>query len=145
PTGFIDPLGLAGGCCDELLKNQIGKEWDVGDYSVLRDSVVGHNLGLDAHHVGQKALMKNLVKDYDPQTAPAILVTKEGHTIRRDEIVGVVSRSRINPNTGEVFTDPRSLMARDIRELRRVYPEVPNKKLQELIQLNKDKYPEMNK
>ncbi|MGG4610712.1 RHS repeat domain-containing protein, partial [Providencia sp. Me31A] len=41
PTGFIDPLGLAGGCCDELLKNQIGKEWDVGDYSVLRDSVVG--------------------------------------------------------------------------------------------------------
>jgi RHS family protein len=30
-------------------------------------------------------------------------------------------------------------------ELRRVYPEFPNSQLQELIDLNKSMYPEMNK
>lgn len=41
--------------------------------------------GLDAHHVGQKALMKKLVADYDELTAPAINVPKLGHTKRHPE------------------------------------------------------------
>ena len=41
--------------------------------------------GLDAHHVGQKALMKKLVVDYDELTAPAINVPKLGHTKRHRE------------------------------------------------------------
>ena len=40
---------------------------------------------LDAHHVGQKALMKKLVADYDELTAPAINVPKLGHTKRHPE------------------------------------------------------------
>lgn len=36
---------------------------------------------MDAHHVGQKALMKELVENYDPKVAPAINVPKVGHTI----------------------------------------------------------------
>ena len=41
--------------------------------------------GLDAHYVGQKALMKKLVADYDELTAPAINVPKLGHTKRHPE------------------------------------------------------------
>lgn len=91
--------------------------------------------GLDAHHVGQKALMEKLVKDYDPMTAPAINVPKVGHTISGPN--GIVSRSM----TG--ITTARQLLARDILELRRVYPDIPNSKLKELIELNKKLYPEM--
>ncbi|WP_298479625.1 hypothetical protein [uncultured Maribacter sp.] len=36
-------------------------------------------------------------------------------------------------------------LARDIRKMHRVYPDVPNQKLKELIDLNKSMYPEMNK
>ncbi|MFP1830935.1 RHS repeat-associated core domain-containing protein, partial [Lonsdalea quercina] len=133
PFCWVDPLGLSK--CPE--------KWDVGSYEDLRDSVKGQDLGLDAHHVGQKAVMKDLVEGYDPKTAPSILVPKEGHTRVLNNEIGVVSRSKINPNTGLPFTSPRDVIARDVRELRRVYSDVPNSKLQELIQLNKDKYPEL--
>lgn len=43
------------------------------------------------------------------------------------------------------ISSARQLLARDIKELRRVYPDIPNKKLKELIDLNKLKYPEMRK
>ena len=93
---------------------------------------------LDAHHVGQKALMKKFIKGYNPKTAPAINVPREGHTVRSIlEGVGIVSRSK------KGITNARQLLARDIRELRRVYPDVPNSALKELIDLNKKMYPEM--
>ena len=93
---------------------------------------------LDAHHVGQKALMKKFIKGYNPETAPAINVPREGHTVRSIlEGVGIVSRSK------KGITNARQLLARDIRELRRVYPDVPNSALKELIDLNKKMYPEM--
>ncbi|WP_415579421.1 hypothetical protein [Filibacter tadaridae] len=41
--------------------------------------------------------------------------------------------------------NPRQLLARDIRELRRVYDDIPNSALNELIELNKKVYPEMRK
>ncbi len=93
--------------------------------------------GLDAHHVGQKALMKDLVENYDLNTAPAINVPKVGHTRRGPK--GIVSR-----NT-EGIDSPRQLLARDIKELRRVYDDIPNSALKELIELNKKMYPEMRK
>ena len=89
--------------------------------------------GLNAHHVGQKALMKNFITDYDLLTAPAILVPKVGHTIRGP--FGIVSRSGVG------ILNERQLLARDIFELRRVYPGLPNSALQELIQMNKTMYP----
>ncbi|WP_229015788.1 RHS repeat domain-containing protein [Photorhabdus bodei] len=134
PTGWIDPLGLTG-CSDP-------KKWDIDSYGNLRDSVKGKNLALDSHHVGQKAIMKDLVKNYDPKTGPSMLVPKVGHTVSKDGL-GIVSRSRINPATGKEFTNVRSVIARDIKELRRVYPEIPNSKLKELINMNKDMYPEV--
>jgi hypothetical protein len=39
----------------------------------------------------------------------------------------------------------RQLLARDIMELRRVYPDIPNSQLRKLIELNKQLYPEMRR
>jgi RHS repeat-associated protein len=132
PNGltWIDPLGL--------------NTFDVGSYIDLRNKVKGRNTGLEAHHVGQKAIMQNLVKGYDPKTAPAILVPQEGHTRIKNK-VGIVARSKINSRTGKPFSSARELLARDIRELRRVYPQIPNSALQKLIAKNKEMYPEMRK
>ena len=81
--------------------------------------------------------MDKLVANYDEMKAPAILVPSVGHT-RTQDGVGIVSRRPI--------TNARELLARDIRELRRVYGDtISNKQLQELINLNKSMYPEMNK
>lgn len=108
--------------------------WKVGTYSEIK----GLQEGLDAHHVGQKAVMKKLIPGYDLLHAPAILVPEVGHTIGNATWpVGkrVVSRS------GGGFTNARQVVARDILELRRMYPQIPNSALLELIQLNKTMYP----
>jgi RHS repeat-associated protein len=111
-----------------------GLEKAYGKYSVgVYQDIKGTVSGMDAHHVGQKALMKDMIPNYDPATAPAILVPKVGHTIRGPQ--GIVSRST------DGLPTPRSVMSRDIRELRRVYPDIPNSKLRELINMNKDIYP----
>ena len=151
----LDPIGLAGGLnLYQYAPNALGwvdplgltkckpEKWDVNSHQNNKNAVKGLNLGLDSHHVGQKNIMKDLVEGYDPMTAPAILVPRIGHTVSK-EGVGIVSRSKINSNTGLPFTNARDVLARDIRELRRVYPEVPNGKLQELIDLNKIMYPEL--
>ena len=92
--------------------------------------------GMDAHHVGQKAVMEKMVSNYDSQTAPAISVPRMGHTRTAGE-VGIVSRHTNG------FVSARQLLARDIRELRRVYPDIPNSALRELVTLNKKMYEEM--
>lgn len=103
----------------------------VGAYNTLK----GMEVGLSAHHVGQKAIMKKFIADYDLATAPSILVPEVGHTIKG--VNGIVSRSA----TG--ITNARQLLARDIFELRRVYGSqgIPNSSLQQLIQMNKTMYP----
>jgi hypothetical protein len=75
-----------------------------------------------------------LIEGYDPKTAPTILVPKLGHTIAAGE-AGVVSRSTIG------FTNARQVLARDILELRRIYPNIPNASLLRLIEMNKTMYP----
>ncbi|PIM51519.1 hypothetical protein CS062_19475 [Roseateles chitinivorans] len=104
-------------------------KYSVGAYNKIRGTVAG----MDAHHVGQKVLMQDLIPGYDAMTAPAILVPKVGHTIKGPN--GIVSRSVVG------LRKPRAVLARDIRELRRVYPDVPNSSLQDLIRMNKDAYP----
>lgn len=93
--------------------------------------------GLDAHHAGQSAAMKKVVENYDHATAPTILVPKVGHTIKGPN--GIVSRST------KGLDNARDILARDIKELRRVYPDVPNSKLKELLEMNKNLYPELAK
>ncbi|MCL2255856.1 MAG: hypothetical protein FWC11_03240, partial [Firmicutes bacterium] len=95
--------------------------WKVGKYNELP-----RGTGLDRHHVGQKVVMQDFVPGYNANTAPAIMVPKPGHT----KGTNVLSRK----TTG--FTNARQVVARDIMELRRVFPDIPNSALQELINLN---------
>jgi hypothetical protein len=77
-----------------------------------------------------------MIPGWDRKTAPAILVPKEGHTSYNS------LNQRLSTNTGpNAPSTPRGVLARDIRELRRVYPDIPNSSLQQLIQLNKSQYP----
>jgi hypothetical protein len=115
--------------------------FDVGPYKDLQRKVPG----LDAHHAGQAAHMERLVQNYDRNTAPAILVPREGHTVKSPRTGDTMSRSPINPNTGLPFDNARQLLARDIRELQRMYPDIPRTQLKKLILENKRMYPEMNK
>lgn len=101
--------------------------FEVGSYNTLK----GVEAGLEAHHVGQRALMKKFIPGYNANTAPSILVPKQGHTLGN----GVLSRGTSG------FSNARQVLARDIFELRRVYPNVPNSSLQQLIQMNKTMYP----
>jgi len=110
----------------------VAGKFDVGPYNKMKGVP-----GLDAHHAGQSAAMKKVVKGYDPSTAPTIRVPKVGHTIKGPN--GIVSRST------KGLDNARDILARDLRELRRVYPDVPNSKLRELIEMNKKMFPEMNK
>jgi RHS repeat-associated protein len=105
--------------------------WMVGPYGEIK-SLAGATL--QAHHVGQKAVMARFIPEYNPETAPSILVPKVGHTIR-DLERGIVSRSTSG------FSNVREVVARDIQELRRVYPDVPNSQLKLLIERNKQQYP----
>jgi RHS repeat-associated protein len=116
----------------------IGRGSKLGKYEVgiHKELVKFAADGLDSHHVGQKAIMKDLVRGYDLATAPAILVPEVGHRFNKPG-VGVVSRST------EGFESGRAVIARDIRELRRVYPDIPTSQLQKLIDLNKLTYPEL--
>jgi len=122
------PLYDSASGCSVAAKSGPGK-YTVGAYDDIRGTVPG----LDAHHVGQKAVMDKFVPGYNPGTAPSILVPKVGHTIRGPD--GIVSRST------DGFTNAREVVARDIFELRRVYPDVPNSSLRELIDMNKTMYP----
>ena len=67
--------------------------------------------------------MSNLVANYDLNKTPAILVPVSGHS-SRDPVRERLSTSAINSRTKKPFANARELLARDITELRRVYPEM---------------------
>ncbi|MGR3779245.1 hypothetical protein ACT1UG_27105 [Bacillus paramycoides] len=62
---------------------------------------------------------------------------KFGHEIRGPK--RIVERSSKGIDIG------RQLLARDIKDLKRVYPDIPNSQIKELIELNKYLYPELRR
>lgn len=76
-------------------------------------------------------------KMYEIQEAYGCLGEEEKR--RRYPERGIVSRST------KGITNARQLLARDLFELKRVYPDIPNSALKELIDMNKKMYPEMRK
>ena len=83
-NAWVDPWGLAG----------TGVPFQVGLYEDLVK--VNRGTGLDAHYVGQKARMSNLVANYDLNKAPAILVPASGHS-SIDPVRGRLSTSALTP------------------------------------------------
>lgn len=75
---WLDQFGLS-------VLEGTGVVFEVGIYSDLR--IKSKGLDLDAHHVGQGAVMSKMVKAYDYHKAPAILVPSIGHTTK-DPISG---------------------------------------------------------
>lgn len=113
----------------------VSRLWQVGPYNEIQGAK-----NLDAHHAGQGAWYKKLIDGYVYKTGPAINVPVKGHREKISDLgegtLGWLSRSmKMESPT------PRKILARDVRELRRVYPEIPNKALKELIDLNKSMYP----
>jgi len=95
-------------------------KYDVGKYDEMSNEP-----GLDKHHVPQKAAMKKLDPNYDSAKGSSIKVPTEGHTIKN--INGeVVSRSTKGINTVQ------DLITRDINELKRGYPDIPDSVLDQL-------------
>jgi hypothetical protein len=72
---------------------------------------------------------------YNDLTALAILVPRRGHT-SVDFAGNIVARSK----SGTGPKNAHDLIPRDIKELRRVYPKIPNSQLQHLIDVNKVMY-----
>ncbi|WP_380024351.1 hypothetical protein [Effusibacillus consociatus] len=100
--------------------------YEVGTVNDLRNRSVSGDLAI--HHVGQQHPAKQVIPRYNPKTAPGIAIPTEEHT-------------RIPTLKGEYSGSPRNLLAKDIRDLR-TYTKAPNSALKELIQLNKQIYPE---
>ena len=66
-NAWVDVFGLQG----------TGTPFQVGLHKDLIK--VNGGTGLDSHHVGQKAIMKDVVANYDKMNAPAILIPASGH------------------------------------------------------------------
>jgi RHS repeat-associated protein len=140
-AGILDPIGVAamltgGGPAALMAKSESGPsltqtiKYEVGAFNDLKArSVVGDNL--DIHHVGQQSQMKNLVNNYNPQTAPAIAVPQGEH-----QLIPTVK--------GNFQGNARQLLSNDIQNLRK-FTSTPNENLQQLINKNKAMYEKMNK
>jgi RHS repeat-associated protein len=100
--------------------------YEVGTYDALKArSLTGD--GLDIHHVGQTHPFEQLIPGYDRATAPAISLPEVEH--------GMMPTAK-----GTTTMTPRDILANDIRNLRNL-TEAPNSSLQQLIDLNKQMYP----
>lgn len=83
--------------------------------------------GLDIHHAGQKHPMEQIVEGYNPQKGPSIAIPRREHL-------------NIPTVKGDYSGTARDLLAKDILDLRK-YTNAPNSALRELINLNKQMYP----
>jgi uncharacterized protein RhaS with RHS repeats len=119
PLSWIDPLGLS--------KCGFTEKYEVGTFNDLKKRSASHD-DLDLHHAMQKHPAGHVVSGYDPKTAPAIAIPKLEH-------------QQIPTMKGTYTGSARDLLAKDVRDLR-VYTNAPSSKIQELIRLNKEMYPE---
>ncbi len=101
-------------------------KYEVGLFNNLKSkSLVGD--GLDIHHVAQSCPATQAIPGYNRLTAPSIAIPQAEHRL-------------IPTISGDYNGTARDLLAKDILDLRN-YTNTPNSSLQELIQLNKQAYP----
>ncbi|WP_407692689.1 RHS repeat domain-containing protein [Pseudomonas savastanoi] len=117
-TGWIDSWGLS---CEPT------KKYEVGPFDKLqKKSSVGD--GLDIHHAAQKHPAGQVIPGYNPKTAPSIALPRAEHKL-------------IPTIKGEFTGTPRSLLAKDVQDLRN-YTNTPPSAIRKLINLNKEMFPE---
>jgi hypothetical protein len=127
-TGLAVVVGAVG-----IKLGQIGSApegvstYEVGTYDALRARSAAGD-GLDLHHVGQAHAMEQIVPGYSRATGPAIALPAAEH-------------AAVPTLRGTVDMSPRSLLARDIWNLRQ-HTNTPDSSLLKLIELNKTMYPE---
>jgi hypothetical protein len=118
--------GTAGNAARAATSGGRVRAYEVGKFDALKArSGVGD--GLDLHHVGQAHAMEQIVPGYNRGTGPAIALPRAEH-------------AAVPTLRGPVSMSPRSLLARDIWNLRQ-YTNAPTSSLQQLIQLNKGMFP----
>jgi hypothetical protein len=100
--------------------------YEVGEYWDLSRRSKGDNL--DIHHAPQAHPAKQAIDSYDRSTAPSMSLPLREH-------------KRIPNIRGDYSGNSRDLLANDVRNLR-THTKAPNNKIQELINLTKNKYPE---
>jgi len=122
--GVVAPgggYGAAGGAA----ANRLGK-YEVGSFGGLKSRSIAGD-GLDIHHAMQKQPAGQVVRGYNPSTAPSISLPRSEHM-------------QIPNLRGEYSGSARDLLARDIGNLRN-NTNAPNSSLRDLIELNKQMYP----
>lgn len=120
---------LGGGITPEVELEEVAglTAYEVGTYDALRArSVVGD--GLELHHAGQAHAMEQVVSGYSRAKGPAIVLPRLEHL-------------KIPNLRGAIDLIPRQVLARDIWNLRRL-TNAPSCRLRELVELNKQLYPE---
>lgn len=106
------------------------KAYEVGQFNDLKGRSIKGD-GLDLHHTPQKQPAKQVIQEYDPNTAPAIALPQAEH-------------QSIPVKKGEYNGSPRAQLAKDVFDLRN-NTNAPNSALMELIELNRKMYPELFK
>ena len=103
------------------------RPYQVGTFDEL-SKLSKPNDGLEIHHVVQKHPAGQIIDGYEQSMAPSIALPRMEH--------------RAVPNLrGDYSGSARDLLSRDIRNLRN-YTDAPNSSLRELINLNKEMYPD---
>jgi hypothetical protein len=140
------------GPCEDAIR------WTIGTYDDLVKKAVG--LPLDAHHLLQaekmSALLKKTGQTFDHGKGISILVPEVGHRFRDPLKKNAKCISRWNGKKIDKYIDEaqkagkslkqisRDLLAKDIKEMRRVYNgQVPNSALQQLIEMHKKGFPQL--
>lgn len=124
-VGAVVPFATGLGPATRAARSGVNA-YDVGRFNKLKGLEQAGD-GLDIHHAAQANPASQVIPGYDRSTAPSIALPKTEH------------RS-IPPQRGPYEGNPRDLLAKDIKDLRK-YTNAPNKALRELIDLNKQCYP----
>jgi len=118
--GLPSPINAEVSAASSVAKYEVGLFNDLKAKSLVGD-------GLDIHHVAQSCPATQAIPGYNRLTAPSIAIPQAEHRL-------------IPTISGNYNGAARDLLAKDILDLRN-YTNAPNSSLQELIQLNKQTYP----
>jgi hypothetical protein len=119
-------LDLSGLTKSSYLKSTKPVElYEVGPYNNLKNRSKGD--GLEVHHAPQQHPSKQIIKGYDPNNAPSIVLKIKEH-------------KKIPNVKGDYKGTDRQLLTQDAKNLRK-YTNTPNEKIQDLIDQTKKQYP----